>query len=103
MNGKCEISLNPSIKKTKFANNLILKFNHIKYESESNLKYLEVNKLNWIIDLQINSIKRNYTYEIITKSISEFSYEYNINFNFQESFSNSPELIIKLNSKIFRS
>ena len=46
MNGKCELSLNPSIKKTKFANNLILKFNHIKYESESNLKYLEVNKLN---------------------------------------------------------
>ena len=34
-----------SIEKTKFSNLLLLRFENINYESESNLKYLEVEKL----------------------------------------------------------
>ena len=46
-------------------------------------------------------MKSNFTYELVKKSNSGNSYEYNINFNFAESFSNSPELILEFMPIIF--
>ena len=54
-----------------------------------------------MISLEIDSLSSNFTSEIIEKSRSSNSFEYNINFNFEESFSNSPELIFTLNTEFF--
>ena len=62
--------MNSSISKTKFSHILLLRFENINYNAESNLKYLEANKLDFIINLEINSLKSNFTYEIVKKSNS---------------------------------
>ena len=53
------------------------------------------------MNLHINSLDSNFSYELVKKSNSKSYYEYNINLNFDNSFSNSPTLIITFNSKLF--
>ena len=54
--------MNTSIKKTKSPDVLVLSFENIKYVAENNLKYLEVDQLNLIIYIEINSITSNFSY-----------------------------------------
>ena len=55
-----------------------------------------------MIELEIDSLMSNFTYELMKKSNSQFSYEYNINLNFENSFSSSPELILKFKPFFFK-
>ena len=55
--------MDASLTKTKSPDILILSFNNIKYEAEFNYKYLEIEKLNLIITVKIETLSSNFSYK----------------------------------------
>ena len=51
-------------------------------ELTNNLKYLETEKLNLMMTVEVDSIASNFSYELELKSNLDSIYEYNLNLNF---------------------
>ena len=100
-NENCEISADALLAKTKSPEILVLKFDNINYLLTNNLKYLETEKLNLMILLDINPITSNFSYEIESKSNFGSTYEFTLKLLFKESFTNSPTLSLSFSTIIF--